>query len=116
MKEDLFRGTEPRIFSTHPHNPENGRTFIWAWTEWFERLEGDSGAIAFTPVADSEPELRHWLKVNKCEQDLVEMKGAFARDVRDEFLEQTPLYPEVPETSSQELDSGHLPDEDADHL
>ena len=57
-KESLFRETEPRVFSTHPRDPENGRIFVWAWTEWFERVEGDSGAVSFTPVAHSEPELR----------------------------------------------------------
>ncbi len=115
MKEDLFRGTEPRIYTTHPNNPEAGRTFIWAWTEWFERIEGDSGAVTFEPVADSEPELHRWLKLNKCDRDLVEIKGPFARDVRDEFLDQTPLFPEAPETSSQEPFTERSPDEDYEH-
>jgi len=114
-KENLFRETEPRIFSTHPKYPEEGRTFIWAWTEWFERLEGDSGAVSFTPVAESEKELRRWLKVQKCNRDLSEITGEFARDVRDEFLEQLPLFPEAPETSSEEPFSEQKPGEDVEH-
>ena len=114
-RENLFRDTEPRIFSTHPKNPENERTFIWAWTEWFERLEGDSGAVSFTPVAESETELRRWLVVQKCKRDLVEITDDFARDVRDEFLEQVPLYPEAPETSSEEPFQEQSPDEDVEH-
>ncbi len=114
MQKDLFRGTEPRVFSTHPNNPQAGRTFVWAWTEWFERLEGDSGAVTFSPVADSEPELKRWLKANKCERDLIEMKGEFARDVRDEFLEQVPLYPEALDLdkSDEEPFHEHLSDKD----
>ena len=111
-RENLFRETEPRVFTTHPNRPTIGRTFVWAWTEWFERLEGDSGGVSFIPVADSEAELKHWLKVNKCERDLVEIKGAFARDVRDEFLEQVPLFPETIETTDEEPFHEHLSDRD----
>jgi len=114
-REKLFRETEPRIFSTHPKYPENGRTFIWAWTEWFERLEGDSGAVSFTPVADSEPELRRWLVLQKRDRDITEITGEFARDVKDEFLEQVPLFPEAPETSSEEPFSERSPNEDVEH-
>ena len=114
MKEDLFRGTEPRILSTYPHYPENGRTFVQAWTEWFERLEGDSGAVTFALVAKSEPELKHRLKANKCERDLVEIKGEFPRDVPDEFLEQVPLYLEALDfdKSGEKPFREHLSDKD----
>ena len=115
QKENLFRETEPRIFSTYPENPDAGRTFIWAWTEWFERIEGDSGNVSFTPVADSEPELRRWLLVQKCNRDLMEITGEFARDVRAEFLEQVPLFPEAPETSSEEPFRERKPNEDVEH-
>jgi hypothetical protein len=113
-REDLFRDTEPRIFSTNPKNPENGRTFVWAWTEWFERLEGESGAVSFTPVADSETQLRRWLIIQKC-KDIIEIDDDFAHDVHDEFLEQVPLFPEAPETSSEEPFTEQNPNEDIEH-
>ena len=96
-REDLFRNTEPQVFTTHPNNPETGRTFIWAWTEWFEREEADSGAVTFTPIASSETELRYWLDEHHCTMELTEIDNTFAKDVKDEFLEQTPLFPEAPE-------------------
>ena len=114
-KENLFRETDPGIFSTDPDDPEEGRTFIWAWTEWFERIEADNGAVSFTPVADSEPELQHWLRVQKCDRGLTEIVGDFARDVKSEFLEQVPLFPEAPETSSEAPFSEQRPDEDVEH-
>lgn len=114
-RERLFRETEPKIFSTHPKNPENGRTFVWAWTEWFERIEGDSGAVSFEPVAESESRLRRWLILQKCYRDLTEINDEYARDVLDEFLEQVPLFPEAPETSSEEPFSERKPNEDVEH-
>ncbi len=113
MEDNLFRETEPRIYATHPKNPEAGRVFVWAWTQWFERLEGDSGAVSFTPVANSEPELKKWLILNKCDRDLVEIKGHFAKDVMEEFLEQTPLLPESIESPfQQEILTEHMIDAD----
>ncbi|MCX5999110.1 MAG: hypothetical protein NTU41_05810, partial [Chloroflexi bacterium] len=47
-----------RIFGTNPDNPDEGRIFVWSKVGWFERLEGSSGDVAFTPVAQSEDELR----------------------------------------------------------
>ncbi len=114
-RESLFRETEPKIFTTNPRNPQTGHTFVWAWTEWFEREEGDSGAVSFTPIADSEPELRKWLSLHHHESELSEIKGLFARDVRDEFLEQVPLFPEAPETSSEEPFQERNPEEDIEH-
>lgn len=114
-RENLFRETEPRIFTTRPNNPETGRTFIWAWTEWFEREEGDSGAVTFTPIADSEQKLRGWLNQHNCNMELSEIKGLFAKEVRDEFLEQVPLFPEAPETSSEEPFQEQNPAEDIEH-
>ena len=100
-KEKLFRETEPRVFTTRPDNPEDGRIFVWAWTEWFEREEAENGAITFVPVADNERQLRRWLRLNRFDQDLVETTGRFDREVKSEFLEQLPLFSESPENSSQ---------------
>jgi hypothetical protein len=48
------RGATIQILSTNTDNPEEGRIFVWTKMGWFERLEGQSGDIAFTPIADSE--------------------------------------------------------------
>lgn len=102
FEDDLLQDADPRIFTTSPDNPDEGRTFVWAHTRWFERVEGDeTGAVDFSPVADDEQELREWLR--REDQDITELDDEFAATVRDEFLEQTPLYPEAPELSSQPL-------------
>ena len=103
LEEDLFAGADPRIFVTDPDNPEEGRTFVWALTRWFERREGDTGAVEFSLVAEDEDELREWLSEQSLEITEIDVDNEFARTVREEFLEQTPLYPEAPELSDQEL-------------
>jgi hypothetical protein len=103
LEEDLFARADPRIFVTDPDNPEEGRTFVWAETSWFERIEGDTGAVEFSPVAEDEEELREWLSEQDLEITEIDIDNEFARTVREEFLEQTPLYPEAPELSDQEL-------------
>lgn len=115
MSDRLFRETEPRIFTTHPDEPGEGRIFVWAWTEWFERIEGQSGAVTFTPVADNEAQLRRWLILSRCKRDLTEIDDDFARDIREEFLDQVPLFPEAPETSSEEPFRERKPGEDIEH-
>ena len=98
---DIFKDFDPRVFVSDPDEPEEGRTFVWSLTRWFERVEGETGAVEFTPVAEDEKELREWL----FEQDieLTEIDNGFALEVCEEFLEQSPLYPEAPELSDQEL-------------
>lgn len=87
---------------TNPDNPEGARTFVWADSSWFERIEGDAGAVEFSPVAADEDELREWpsedIEITETDTD-----NEFAGTVREEFLEQSPLYPEAPELSDQEL-------------
>jgi hypothetical protein len=114
MNEELFRGTRPRVFSTRPENPSEGRTFVWAWTQWFERIEGPSGNVAFTPLELSEEELHEWLN-QQGQPEPVEINNEYSRIVHQEFLEQTPLYPEAPELSSEEPFSEQKPTEDVEH-
>jgi hypothetical protein len=102
MAREEFRGARPRIFGTDPDNPEHGRIFIWTKMGWFERVEGPWGDVTFTPVADSEDQLKDWISRNNPDVDLVEMDNEFGRTVFQEFIEEEPLYPEAPETSSQE--------------
>jgi hypothetical protein len=103
LEEDLFNRADPRIFVTDPDNVDEARTFIWAPTGWYERIEGDTGAVEFSPVAEGEEELREWLSEQDLEITEIDVDEEFARTVREEFLEQTPLYPEAPELSDQEL-------------
>lgn len=81
--------------------PDERRVFVYGKTGWFERVEGQTGAAEFTPVADSEEELRNWLAEGG-EPDLVEIDDQFAAQVREEFLEQSPLYPETSEPSRRD--------------
>jgi hypothetical protein len=101
LEDNLFAEADPRVFVTQPDSPDDGRTFVWAITRWFERLQGETGAVEFSPVAEDEDELRSWLSEQGLE--MTELDDEFTRTVREEFLEQSPLYPEAPELSTQEL-------------
>lgn len=114
MDERLFRGTRPRVFSTQPDNPAEGRTFVWAWTQWFERLEGTSGNVAFSPIADSEEELHRRLS-QQGTFEKSEIDNRYGDIVLQEFLNQVPLYPEAPELSSEKPFSEQEPEEDIEH-
>jgi hypothetical protein len=103
LGENLFARADPRTFVTDPDDLEEARTFVWANTSWFERIEGDTGAVEFTPVAADEKELRKWLSEQDLEITEIDVDNEFARTVREEFLEQSTLYPEAPELSDQEL-------------
>jgi hypothetical protein len=104
---DLFSRSDPRIFSTAPDDPESGRTFVYANARWYERMEAESGlgAVEFAPAVDSEEELRAMLATEGLELDELSADHEFAWEVRDEFLNQTPLYPEAAEDSDQPVES-----------
>jgi hypothetical protein len=104
MARDEFKGARPRVFGTNADDPEHGRTFVWTQMGWFERAEGPWGDVTFSPVADSEDELKDWLAQSNPDVDLVEMDNEFGRMVLDEFIEneEEALYPEAPENSSEE--------------
>jgi hypothetical protein len=106
MAREEYKGASPRIFVTNPEDPENGRTFIWTQMGWLEREEGSWGDVAFTPVADSEDQLRDWIARSDPDIDLVELdnQNEYQRTVLQEFKEQAEevLYPESPENSSEE--------------
>jgi hypothetical protein len=118
MERDLLRGLFPRVYSTRPDEPEEGRTFVWSRVGWFERIEGESGDVAFTPFADSEQEV-HDLLSSEPDYEWEELDDEFAEQVREEFLTESPLYPEAPELSDEppeaeeEYESGmHYVDEE----
>ena len=102
MAREEFRGARPRVFGTDPDNPEHGRVFIWTKMGWFERVEGPWGDVTFTPVADSEEQLKESISRTNPDFDLIELDTEFGRTVYQEFMDEEPLYPEAPETSSQE--------------
>lgn len=100
MQNELFDNADPRVYVTS--DGESRRTFVWARTRWYERLfDATTGAVEFSRVADSDEELRDWLREQDPDLDIDERDESFAELVREEFLNQTPLYPEAPELSDQ---------------
>jgi hypothetical protein len=100
------RGTRIRVMGTSPDSPEEGRTFVWTKMGWFERLEGPSGDVAFTPIAGPEVELRELVSQDDAAADLHELSGEDREVVSEEFLEQS-----RPDSDSSE-DSTEASDED----
>lgn len=92
---------DPRVFSTNPDDPDEGRTFVWALTKWFEREESDSGAVEFSPLEMTEAEIYDWLRLQDLE--MTELDDEFCRLVRDEFKSESSLYPEPAEPETPDL-------------
>jgi hypothetical protein len=69
---------------------------------WFERLEGQSGGVAFTPVAQSENELREFVSRRDPSVELVSIGRKYREMVSEEFLEQSPYHSASPEYQSEE--------------
>lgn len=111
MIQDEFRGARLRVYGTNREAPEDGRVFIWTKTGWFERLEGSAGNVAFTPIAESEDELKDLIAVEDPEFDFIELGGEFKRMVSEEFSEDSSLL----EDSTAELTEEPI-DEDDDQL
>jgi hypothetical protein len=103
-EQEEARGAKIQILGTNPDNPEKGRIFVWTKMGWFERLEGQSGDIAFTPIAESEKELREVISRDNPNTDLDDLRGEFRKKVSEEFKEQSPSYSDSPEDSSEEAD------------
>jgi hypothetical protein len=98
------RGVRVQNLGTNPDAPEEGRIFVWSKMGWFERLEGPSGDVAFTPVADSEEELRKLISRDNTRAELHELGAKNRKMVSEEFREQSPSYLDSPEDSSEEPD------------
>jgi hypothetical protein len=97
-----FRGARLRVYGTRTDNPDEGRIFVWTKTGWFERIEGSSGNVAFTPIADSEADLRELIARDNPSVDLVELGGEHRKMISEEFLEQSPSYRDYPGYSRDE--------------
>lgn len=93
----MTQDTAARVFATRPDEPETGRVFVWSQTRWFERVESatENGAVEFTPIAESEDELRERLRGQGLDMD--ELDDEFAGVVKDEFANEAPPYPEPQE-------------------
>ena len=105
------RGAKIQILGTNPDNPDKGRIFVWAKMGWFERIEGPSGDIAFTHVANSEEELRELISRDNPNTDLDDLRGKYRKKVTEEFIEQSPSYSDSSEDSIEESDN----DEDQEY-
>ena len=106
-EQEEFRGAPIQIMGTNPDTPEEGRIFVWTKMGWFERLLGPSGNVAFTPVADSEEELRELITQDNPKVDLDELCGKYGKyrkKVSEEFMEQSSSYSDSPEDSDEEPD------------
>jgi hypothetical protein len=101
-RQDEFRGARLRIYGTNADNPDEGRIFVWTKTGWFERIEGTSGNVAFTPIADSEAGLRELITRENPSADLVELGGEYRKMVAEEFLEQSTSDQDFREHSENE--------------
>jgi hypothetical protein len=99
---DEFRGARLRIYGTNTDNPDEGRIFVWTKTGWFERIEGSSGNVAFTPIADSEAQLRELITRDNSSADLFELGGEFRKTISEEFSEQSTDYRDYPGYSRDE--------------
>jgi hypothetical protein len=97
-------GTKIQIMGTNPDNPVDGRIFVWTKMGWLERLEGQSGDVAFTPIAESEKELREVISRDNPDAELCDITGAFRKQVIEEFIDLSPSYSDSPEDSVVEAE------------
>jgi hypothetical protein len=101
-ESDEFRGARLRIYGTNSDDPDEGRIFVWTKTGWFERIEGRSGNVAFTPIADSESDLREIIARDNPSADLIELGGDYRKTVSEEFMEQSTSNIDYPGFSRDE--------------
>jgi hypothetical protein len=105
MEEAIHGGVTPRVFTTRPDSPEDGRVFVWAKTRWYERIEASSGAVEFVHIADSEYDFHRWLaeaeRISPSRLSEIDTDEELWDVVTQEFEGEVPLYPEAPETSDQ---------------
>jgi hypothetical protein len=103
-EQEEFRGARIQVLGTNPESPKKGRIFVWTKMGWFERLEGPSGNVAFTHIADSEEELQELISQDNAQADLYELGIKNRKKISEEFTEQSRSYSDSPEDSSEEPD------------
>jgi hypothetical protein len=92
-----------RVLSTNPDDPTAGRIFVWTKMGWFERIQGQTGAVAFTHIAESTTEVRSVILRKNPEADLYELTGKIDSIIRKEFLDQSRSSPASPEDSIEDF-------------
>jgi hypothetical protein len=104
MNQDTggLRGTGLQVFGTNREQPDEGRIFVLTKMGWFERIEVQSGAVAFTPVARSDSELRELVSRDDPSVEVVQLGGHYKKIVSREFSEQSTSYRDSPEYSPDE--------------
>ncbi len=105
--ENATFGKRLVVFGTNYDNPDVGRIFVWTKMGWFERIEGQSGNVAFTPIARSESELRKIISRDDPSADLVQLHGKYEKMVAGEFIDQTPSYLDYPLYSEDDSQQYH---------
>ena len=100
--KDEFHGARLQVLGTNLEEPEEGRVFVWTKTGWLERMEGESGDVAFTPIAESEDELLEVIKRDDPLADLYKLGREYRKMVSDEFVAQSEEYADSPEYSVEE--------------
>jgi hypothetical protein len=113
-EREEFRGARVQILGTNPEHPAKGRIFVWTKMGWFERLEGPSGNAAFTPIAESEEELKELLLEDNPRAELSDLVGKYRKQVSEEFIEQSRSYQEEPEESAERLTDNTSEETDED--
>jgi hypothetical protein len=96
------RQARPRVYGTNLEYPEDGRIFVWTKNGWLERIEGVSGNVAFTPIAENEEELREIVRREQPGADIFQLGGDYRKTVVEEYLEQESSYRDTPEYSEEE--------------
>jgi len=101
-KRGQSRGGRVRVVGTNSDSPDEGKVFVWTKMGWFERIEGESGNAAYTPVARSEKELREYISRGNPSVDLFPLGSKYGKMVAEQFNEQTPYRSASPEYQSEE--------------
>ena len=100
--KDAARSASLQIFGTDPDNPDDGRIFVWTMMGWYERIEGRSGNVAFTHIAQSESELRELISRDDPSTSLTHLGGEYRKMISKEFMEQSPSYRDSAEYSDED--------------
>ena len=102
-EREEFQGARIQILGTNPDRPEKGRIFVWTKMGWFERLLA-SGNVAFSPIAESEEELRELILEDDPEADLSPVSGKYRKKIAEEFIEQSRSNPDSFEEEEEDED------------
>ena len=113
-EREEFRGAPVQILGTNPEHPEKGRIFVWTKMGWFERLKGPEGNVAFTPIAESEEELKELILEDNPQADLSDLAGRYRKKVSEEFIEQSRSYPAEEEESAERFGDNTSEETDED--